>query len=383
MDSGPLAAVRQDNLRRVVVLLRIVVVALAIGFCYYANSLCITIVVACFLSILIDPIVSYFERGGIPRPLSAALLIVAGMLSLGSLAYFSYSRTSTFVESLPEYTDRIREFVNPITQKISKMEESAGKLSADTTPASKKVTDVKLKEPPAWPSYLVRGFGSITSIGLTLGVLPFLMFFMLTRKGKWSHAVAAWLGPGMGASEFSSRFALIVRRFLIGNLVVGGLLAVGTCALLFFLKINGALMLGIVSGALNLLPFLGVILAILVPVAAAVLQYSSVATILIIAVAITALHILAGYLLIPRFVGSRINVGPIAATVGILFWGWLWGIMGILLALPLTGAVKLIVDCQPSLAWLSELLGNGACPAPIVIREKREEALLHDISRVY
>jgi predicted PurR-regulated permease PerM len=382
MDRSPLAALGLDNLRRVVVLLQIVVVALVIGFCYYANSLCITIVLACFLSILVDPIVSYLERGRIPRPLSAALLVVAGMLGLFLLAYSFYTRTSTFMESLPEYTERIGDFIKPITQKISKMEESAGQLSADANP-SKKLTEVKVKQSPEWPSYLVRGFGSLTSVGLTLGVLPFLMFFMLTQKGKWSHAIAKWLGPGTDASEFSNRFALIVRRFLIGNLVVGGFLSLATAALLFTLKINGALPLGILSGALNLLPFLGVILAVLVPLAAALLQYSSAGTLIMIGVAITALHLLANYLLIPHFVGSRISVGPVAATVGILFWGWLWGIVGILLALPLTGAVKLVVDCRPSLAWLSELLGNGTSSRPILIQGKREKQFFHNIRRVY
>jgi predicted PurR-regulated permease PerM len=357
MNLSAPALLRQTDLRCIVNLLRVVVVALAIAFCYYASLFCITIVLACFLSLLVDPIVSYFERARIPRSFSAALLIVVGMMTLGFLVYVSYDRVATFTEYLPGYVDRIREAVKPLSQEIAKMEESAGKLSADTT--SKKVTEVRLKQPPVWPSYLVRGFGSLTSVGLTLGVVPFLMFFMLTRKGKWSHAIAAWLGPGIEPSEFSSRFALIVRRFLIGNLAMGAFLALATSALLFALKINGAWMLGIVSGALNLIPFLGVVFAVLIPMAAALVQYCPVSTIVGIGASVVALHIVAGYLLIPRLIGSRINIGPVAATVGILFWGWLWGITGILLALPLTGIVKLIVDCQPSMDWLSELLGNG------------------------
>ena len=378
MDSGPQVVPRQSNLRRIVNLLRVVVIALAIAFCYYASSFCITIVLACFLSIVVDPLVSYLERGRIPRSLSAALLIVIGMLGLIFLAYASYNRVSTFMEYLPAYTDRIREIVQPLNQKIAKWEESAGKLSADAT--SKKVTEVKVKQPPVWPSYLVRGFGSLTSVGLTLGVVPFLMFFMLTRKAKWSHAIVGWLGPAMDAHEFSNRFALIVGRFLIGNLTMGAFLALATSALLFALKINGALVLGIVSGALNLVPFLGVILAAVVPMAAALVQYSPVPAILLIGATVIALHILAAYLLIPRFIGSRINIGPVAATAGILFWGWLWGITGILLALPLTGIVKLIVDCHRSLAWLSELLGNGHHPTPfIAIRRKKLSAPLASV----
>jgi predicted PurR-regulated permease PerM len=58
-------------------------------------------------------------------------------------------------------------------------------------------------------------------------------------------------------------------------------------------------------------------------------------------------------------VGSRINIGPVAATAGILFWGWLWGVVGVILAIPLTGTVKLIADCHPSLKYLSNMLGES------------------------
>ena len=370
MNLSAPALLRQSDLRRIVNLLRVVVIALAIAFCYYASLFCITIVLACFCSLLVDPIVCYFERARISRSLSAALIIVVGMVTLGFVAYISYNRTATFTEYLPGYIDRVREAVKPLSQRIAKMEESAGRLSADATP--KKVTEVRLKQPPVWTSYLIRGFGSLTSIGLTLGVVPFLMFFMLTRKGKWCHAIAARLGPGMEPSEFSSRFALIVRRFLIGNLAMGAFLALLTSALLFALKINGALILGIVSGALNLIPFLGVILATVIPMAAALVQYNPISTIILIGASVVAFHIIAAYLLIPRLIGSRINIGPVAATIGILFWGWLWGITGILFALPLTGIVKLFVDCQPSMDWLSELLGNGHHSVPAVVKRNEK-----------
>ena len=72
------------------------------------------------------------------------------------------------------------------------------------------------------------------------------------------------------------------------------------------------------------------------------------------------MHVVSANLLIPRFIGSRINLGPVAATAGILFWGWLWGIFGVVLALPLTGIVKLLIDYHPGLAPFSNILGATA-----------------------
>jgi AI-2 transport protein TqsA len=75
-------------------------------------------------------------------------------------------------------------------------------------------------------------------------------------------------------------------------------------------------------------------------------------------VAAIALHIVSANFLVPKLIGSRVNIGPVAATMGMLFWGWLWGIMGVLLAVPLTAFVKLVADCHPSLIHISNLLAE-------------------------
>ena|SRR5271165_1252187 len=359
MKSVSLLTARPQVFERIAKLLWVIVLALAIAFCFLASSFCITLVLATFLSILIDPVVSFLERWRLPRSVSSALLIGAGMLALVVVTYGIYNRVSTFVQSFPSYADRIREIVEPLNHKIQKMEESAGRLNPEP---AKKVTEVQVKQPPTWPSYLVRGFGSVTSAILILGIVPFLMFFMLVRKEKWYQTMAQLLGPKNDPNEFSNRLALMVRRFMIGNLAAGMFMASVTVLLLFALKIQGAVILGVLSGLLSLIPFLGAILATLVPLAAALIQSAPVSTYFIIGFAVIFIHILSSNFIFPRLIGSRMNIGPVAATAGILFWGWLWGIMGVFLAIPLTGVVKLIADCHPSLMHLSNMLGDSSEP---------------------
>jgi predicted PurR-regulated permease PerM len=352
------AAPRHENLRRIISLLWVVVFALSLAFCYFASSFCITLILASFLSILIDPVISFLERLRIPRSVSAACLIGLGLIGMVLLTYASYNRFANVVDSFPTYADRIRGMVRPLNEKISKVQESAGSLNPDVP--AKKVTEVKIRQASEWPSYLVRGFGSVSGTILILGVLPFLMFFMLIRKEKWYQTVAQLLGPQVDAAEFANRLAQMIRRFAIGNLAVGALLSVLTITILLGLKIQGAVPLGIISGMLNLIPYVGFVLAALVPLAAGFLQSAPISSLLIIGIAVSAFHLVATNFLIPRFIGPRINVGPVAATAGILFWGWLWGVMGILLAIPLTGLIKLIADCHPSLLPLSNMLGESA-----------------------
>jgi predicted PurR-regulated permease PerM len=163
-----------------------------------------------------------------------------------------------------------------------------------------------------------------------------------------------------------------VRRFMIGNLAAGLFMASVTVVLLWALKIQGALILGVVSGSLNLIPFLGAVLATLVPVAAVLIQAAPVSTLLIIGFAVIGIHIVSSNYIFPRLIGSRMNIGPVAATAGILFWGWLWGPMGVLLSIPLTGAMKLIADCHPSLIHLSNMLGESPEAARMTVAGDKE-----------
>ena len=365
MKSASLLTARPQVFDRMAKLLWVIVVGLAIAFCFLASSFCITLILATFLSILIDPLVSFLERWRVPRSVSSALLISAGMVGLGLAAYGSYNRISTFVEAFPSYADRVRQIVEPLNHKIQQVEESAKRLNPEL---GKKVTEVKVRQPPTWPSYLVRGFGSVSSAILILGVVPFLMFFMLVRKEKWYQTMAHLLGPKNDPLEFSNSLAIMVRRFMIGNLAAGLFMASVTVVLLSVLKIQGALILGVVSGLLNLIPFLGALLATLLPVTAALIQAAPVSSLLIIGAAVLSIHIVSSNFIFPRLIGSRMNIGPVAATAGILFWGWLWGPMGVLLSIPMTGVVKLIADCHPSLIHLSNMLGESPDPARLAVK---------------
>ena len=168
------------------------------------------------------------------------------------------------------------------------------------------------------------------------GVVPFLAFFMLCSKNQVATRMDALFSSRIDTTRFITSLNQMIRGFVAGNLIVGSVMAVATTLMLMSLGVKGAIPLGIVSGLLNLLPFLGLILSLTLPLAAALLQFSTPGPYIIITLTILLLHVLSANLLIPKFIATRVSIGPVAATVGILFWGWLWGVMGLLLAVPLT-----------------------------------------------
>jgi|tagenome__1003787_1003787.scaffolds.fasta_scaffold20958386_2 predicted PurR-regulated permease PerM len=353
--SAPRLDVRTP--RRLIPLLWVVVIAIFIAFAFFASSLCIACLISGFLAILCDPVPTFLERWRVPRALSAALLVFLGTVLLGLGVRASYGRVSDFIGAIPEYSDRIRELLTPLRQNIEKVQKTAGTLDPANIP-KKRIPEVRVNESPTWPSYLIRGVGTVWGALIVAAVVPFLMFFMLARKMHLYHWLTGALGNYIDVPLFTDRLSQMVRGFAVGNLVIGTAMAATTVGVLLSLKLQGAVLLGIASGFLNLIPFLGAILAALIPIMPALAQFDTVGPVVVIFIAVLSLHLISANLLIPKFIGSRVNIGPVAATIGLLFWGWLWGVMGILLAVPLTAFVKLIADSHPSLIQISNLLAE-------------------------
>jgi predicted PurR-regulated permease PerM len=342
-------------------------VGLLTVFGYYASSICITVVLAGFLAILFDPVVVILEKLHLPRGVAAAGIVLAGMGLIGLLGHELYGRAMTFAEELPVYTSKIQQTMEPISRKIQKVQQSAGNLTNDVHP-TKKVPEVRLQESPTWPAYLVRGVGSVWGALIIAGVVPFLTFFMLCTKDQMAIRTNSLFSSRIDAARFITNLNQMIRGFVAGNLIVGSVMAVATTLMLWGIGMKGAIPLGIASGLLNLLPFLGLILSLALPLAAAILQFNTPGPYVVITLTILFLHVVSANLLIPKFIATRVSIGPVAATVGILFWGWLWGVMGLLLAVPLTAFVKLVADLHPSLCHLSNMLALTPRPIPRWVR---------------
>jgi predicted PurR-regulated permease PerM len=354
-------------LRRIATLLFLLVAGMLTVFGYYASSICITIVLAAFLAILFDPLVVKLEKLRLPRGVAAAAVVLGGMSVVGLLGQQLYGRALAFAEELPVYTSKIQQTLEPLSRKIQKVQQSAGNLTNDAQPG-KKVPEVRLRESPTWPAYLVRGAGSVWGVLIIAGVVPFLTFFMLCSKNQTATRVDALFNSKLDTARFITNLNEMIRGFVAGNLIVGSMMAVATTLMLLGIGMKGAIPLGIASGLLNLLPFLGLIFSLALPLAAAILQFNSPGPFIVITLTILLLHMVSANLLTPKFIATRVSIGPVAATVGILFWGWLWGVMGLLLAVPLTAFVKLVAELHPSLCHLSNMLALAPRSTPRWVR---------------
>jgi len=207
---------------------------------------------------------------------------------------------------------------------------------------------------------LYERIGSLYQILLMASFVPFLVYFMLSWR---DHIHRSFLQFFEGEDRMAAARSLqgigdMVRGFVVGNFVLGILLAVLSSLAFWAIRLPYYLLAGPVSGFLSLVPYVGLPLALLPPAIVAIAGGSPLASFLIIIFVIAMLHLIAMNLLYPKIVGSRVHLNPLAVTFALMLWGFLWDAAGLLLAIPLTAGIKAVCDNVKGLRPFGKFLGD-------------------------
>ena len=201
--------------------------------------------------------------------------------------------------------------------------------------------------------------GTLGEVIGAMGFVPFLVFFMLTWKDH-AHAATVRLFPKdhrMMAHRTIGKISEMIRVFITGNVLVCLINAMVSTSVFWLLGIPYFYFIGFISGFFSIIPYLGVFFALLPPLAGGigVLNKTGVSAIFI---TVIGLHVLTMNVLYPKIVGRRLRLNPLAITLALLFWAWIWGAMGLILAVPMVAATKIISDYTDSLRGLGQWLGD-------------------------
>jgi predicted PurR-regulated permease PerM len=223
------------------------------------------------------------------------------------------------------------------------------------------VQEVRIRpERPPIADFIHSHLGSLYNTLLLASFVPFLVYFMLSWR---DHIQPAFLqlfeGPGRVVAATSlDGIASMVRAFVVGNFLLGLLLAIASTAFFWAFPLPYPMLIGPLSGLLSLVPFVGVPLALAPPLLAALAVYSTPAPYLIIVGVVTLFHLLAMNLLYPKIVGPRVHLNPLVVSLALMFWSVLWGAAGLILAIPLTAGIKAVCDHVKTLERYGRLLGD-------------------------
>ncbi len=333
----------------------VIAVAVVLGICYVGKLVLVVLLVSVLIAFMLGPIVEGLERVKIPRPVGAFIAILLVLALVWGGTYFFYSRAVNFAHEFPKYSGKIREEIGKITRQASEIKRSTtGVLSEERSEGT-----VQVQQSHSWADTLTQSAGKLWEAVLAISFIPFLVYFMLTWQ---EHARAATvmlfrMENRNTAYVTLGRISSMIRSFLLGNLLIGIFLSLVSMIVFASLKLPYFYFLGVLSGFVSLVPYLGVILAMVPPIVAGLGQLHS-SGFLGVFFSVLGLHLFAINVLYPKLIGKRLQLNPLVVTIALLVWGWIWGAMGLILAVPLTGAMKIIFDHVESLraygAWLGE-----------------------------
>jgi len=336
---------------------RLIAVVVIFGCIYYASSVIITLICSILIAAVLEPGVNLLERVRVPRWLASLLMVLLMLAAAYLLIYVIYDRARDFFDELPKITTKLRQLTNSIRSAA----QNFSKGTQLTSPSDASLPTVRLQQESPWVQFLLSGFRSVYSFAVTVMFIPFLVFFMLTSKHQlWSASLNLFpLQKRQQAEDVIHAIAHMLRRFVVGNFLVG-LISAGLITPVFaILHLRYAPLMGFLAAFLSLVPYIGVALGIVPPLLVALLQYDAVAPFVAIAVTVAVVHFVAMNILTPKLVGHRVNLNALSVTIAMMFWGWLWGGVGLVLAVPITAGIKAVCDNVESLKPYGAWMGDG------------------------
>lgn len=336
---------------------RIIAAGIVIAFCYFASTVLVTLLVAVLMAYFLDPIVNWLEDNvRIPRPLGSLLVVLVTLALLAVVGSLLVERLDQFGNDWPKYRAPLRSATESISSGLQNLEAHVSEIEP-AQPAGQPVLTITDTHPVR--TALLGRLSSLYALMLGATFVPFLVFFMLAGKRQMWHATMQ-LFPATARTNVKETLAevtLVLRSFLVGTALVGFTLVVASWLFFWALGLDFPFLTALVSGLCNLVPYLGVILSWIPPLLVGLRKYHSAGPYIGIFSMLTVFHVLAANFLIPTLIGWRLRLNALALTVSLLFWGWLWGAMGFILAVPITAVIKVICDhvegWEPVGRWLS------------------------------
>ncbi len=368
----------------------ILALGVVIAILYLGRLFFITSLIALTIAFILEPFVALLMRIRFPRSLASFVVCSVALALLYVIGLGAYSQMSGLYDELPKYGQRIGDVVDGVQQKIAAMEDQTYKVvvparqrqeeerrkqQEQALAAAKKgkkgVISLQQPAPGAIPEvrilqestpigdYIYSRLSSLYQVVLMSSFIPFLVYFMLSWRDHINRSFLQFFHgeDRLVAARSVQGIADMVRAFVVGNFVLGLLLAVLSSMLFWGLRVPYPMLVGPLSGFMSLVPYIGLPLAMIPPLFAA-LPLNAVPVYALVVVTVAMLHLVALNVLYPKIVGSRVHLNPLVVTFSLMIWGFLWDAPGLLLAIPLTAGIKAVCDNVKGLRAFGKFLGD-------------------------
>jgi predicted PurR-regulated permease PerM len=337
-----------------------------------AREVFIPLVLSALLFYALDPIVDRLQRLRIPRALGAAVVLLTVVGAGGWTAYSVRDEAIAVVEDLPRAARNLRTALRTARSApentIDKLQRAANEIDrtrAEAMPppsTPRGVMRVQVEQPPFRVSEVLwwGSVGMVSIVSESLMVL-LLAYFLLLADDLFKRKLLANFGDTLSrrriTGQILDRISAQIARFLLVQLTTSVLVATATALALWWLGVRQAAFWGVASGVLNSIPYFGPLIVTVGLAAIAFMQFGTLPMALVVAGTALLITTLEGWLLTPGLMGRAARMNQVAVFAGLIFWSWLWGFWGVVLAVPMMMVVKAVCDHVDDLKPVGDLLG--------------------------
>jgi len=351
--------------------LSVLAVVAVIFLLQFAQALLIPLVLGILISYALDPIVSWFGQWKIPRPLTAMLLLISLVGGLASYAYFLRDDAAAILDQLPTTVQQMRKRLTAdrttgpsAMEQVQQTAKELERVAAEAAGTKISPRTVAPSSPPLLDLSTYLWWGSVNAAVFTgqVVLVLFLVYFILASGDLYKRKLAKLAGPTLASKKITVEILddinRQIERFLFVQLFAGVIAGVMTWAAFAWLGLDHPGVWGIAAGLANFIPYVGPLIIATFITVVGFLQFGTLAMAAFIAAISLAIKGFVGFLLTPWLMSKAAQMNPVAVFVGLLFWGWIWGVWGMLLAMPMIVVVKVVCDHVEDFKGIGELLGD-------------------------
>jgi len=357
------------------VALVVLAVVAVLAMLRWASGFFIPLMLGLVFTYALSPVVDWLQRYRVPRAVSAGVLILSILAGAVGSIYALADDANDLIESLPAAARKVRdgmrkearspdstlETVQKAADELQRAAEEAGRRGA--APPTKGVARVVVEKPQFdLKAHLWTGTVGLISLLAQVVLVTFLTYFLLMSGDTFRRKLVKISGPGLAGKRLTvqalDEINAQMQRYLLVQLAASVGVGLATGIAFAILGLNHAAVWGVAAGVLNLVPYIGSIAVTGAAALVAFLQFGQVNMALIVGGTSLLINTIEGYLLVPWATSKASRMNPVAVFIGVLAWGWLWGVWGLLLGIPILMAVKAVCDRVDRLKPVGELLGT-------------------------
>jgi predicted PurR-regulated permease PerM len=339
---------------------------------HWAKAVFIPVMLSVLFSYAFSPVVNWFEARRVPRWLGSAIVLLSLLGAMGSTAYALSDEAVAMVESLPVAAQKFRNALKRTTGKSTSTLDTVQKAAAQieqaahegTVPGTSRGVTRVVVEKAGFniKDYLWSGtIGLIALVGQATVVI-FLTYFLMLSGDTFRRKLLKLAGPSLSSKKITLQalheITEQIQRYLQVQLLTSALVGVLTWLALLAIGLENSAVWGIAAGVLNLVPYVGSLITAAASALVGFLQFGSLNMAMLVAGASLLIHTVVGNLVTPWLTSKASRLSPVAVFVALLAWGWLWGVWGLLLGIPIMMMVKSVCDRVDDLKPVGEFLGS-------------------------